>query len=59
MASASGRSFQAPSSGTKRLNPTTPSARAINCGGRPHFGQAMRCAAAADVNRKQQLGQPT
>lgn len=59
MASASGRSWEASFSGTKRLNPTSSSAPAIDCGDRPHFGQAARYAAAAEVNRKRQLGQPT
>jgi len=39
------------SSGMNSLKPTTPSAAPITCGGRPHSGQASRCAAVAGVNR--------
>jgi hypothetical protein len=56
-ASASGSSW-GPSSRTKSLNPTTPSAPAIGCVGRPHSGQATRYAA-AEGKRNRQLLQPT
>jgi hypothetical protein len=46
------------SSATNSLNPTTPSARAIGCGGRPHSGQLVTYAATAAVNRNRQLRQP-
>jgi len=49
-AMASGSALGA-SPGMNSLKPTTCSAAPINCGGRPHSGQATRSAAVAEVNR--------
>jgi hypothetical protein len=46
------------SSRTNSLNPTTAAASPIDCSGRSHSGQLTRYAAAAEVNRSLQLGQP-
>jgi hypothetical protein len=45
--------------GTNSLNPMMPAALAVSCGGWPHSGQASKYAAAAALNRKRQLRQPT
>jgi hypothetical protein len=47
------------SSHTNSLNPRTPSAPTIGCGGWPHSGQAARYAAAAGANRNRHLEQRT
>jgi hypothetical protein len=57
-ASAAGNSG-ASSQGTKSLNPTSPSAPVISCGGLAHSGQARRYVASAELKRNRQLGQAT